>query len=224
MCSFPGATLPGAFACAFSGARVSVDPRRGTVLRHCEVLSLFWLETESEPPQALGTVLDKSSVSLSLADPRLDDAPLVGVNRAFCKMTGYRSEEVLGRNCRFLQPAGGAGPVRLRIRKFLSDDTLSEEKFLVSNVRADGTPFLNLIYLSKLKLRNEIVYILGSQFEVGPHGDDGLKLYETALQEDVRELRSVAGEMGMVMLGTYKQLASSHSIIAEMRLSDLGGE
>ena len=51
-----------------------------------------------------------------------------------------------------------------------------------------------------------------------------LDVYEEALKQDIRDLRSIAGEMGMVMLGTYEQLASSHSIIAEARLSDQRGE
>ena len=182
-----------------------------------------WLDKDGELPQALGTVLDKSKVSLSLADLRLDDAPLVGVNKAFTAMTGYSAKEALGRNCRFLQPAGGAGPVRQRMRDFIADANLSEGKFLVPNVKADGAPFLNLVYLSKLNLRNEIVYILGSQFEVVQHGGVALEMYETALKQDVRNLSAVAGELGMVMLGTYEQLASSHSIIAEMRLSDYRG-
>ncbi|MCA0903284.1 PAS domain-containing protein [Qipengyuania aquimaris] len=182
-----------------------------------------WLDKDGELPQALGTVLDKSKVSLSLADLRMEDAPLVGVNKAFTAMTGYSASEALGRNCRFLQPAGGAGPVRQRMHDFIANPNLSEGKFLVPNVKADGTPFLNLIYLSKLNLRNEIVYILGSQFEVAQRGDDALQMYETALKQDIRSLREVVGELGMVMLGTYEQLASSHSIIAEMRLSDFRG-
>ena len=185
---------------------------------------MYWLDYESEPARRMGAVLDKSGVSLSLADARLDDAPLIGVNTAFCNMTGYTAEQVLGRNCRFLQPGGGAGPVRERMRSFIADDQLTEGKFVVPNVRADGTPFLNLVYMSKLKFDGKVAYILGSQFEIVRHDDKALGLYEMALQQDIRQLRLVAGEMGMVMLGTFGQLASSHSIIAEMRLSDERGD
>ncbi len=38
-----------------------------------------------------------------LAAPRQPDCPLVYANAAFLRMTGYAEEEVLGRNCRFLQ-------------------------------------------------------------------------------------------------------------------------
>jgi PAS domain-containing protein len=40
---------------------------------------------------------------ITIADPNLPDCPLMYVNAAFCRMTGYDREEIIGRNCRFLQ-------------------------------------------------------------------------------------------------------------------------
>ena len=40
---------------------------------------------------------------ITLADPDLEDMPLVYANKAFEKMTGYTMEEVIGKNCRFMQ-------------------------------------------------------------------------------------------------------------------------
>ena len=42
---------------------------------------------------------------ITIADPNLPDCPIVYVNDAFCKITGYARDEVIGRNCRFLQGA-----------------------------------------------------------------------------------------------------------------------
>ena len=33
----------------------------------------------------------------------MPDCPLMYVNEAFCRMTGYERDEIIGRNCRFLQ-------------------------------------------------------------------------------------------------------------------------
>jgi PAS domain S-box-containing protein len=38
-----------------------------------------------------------------VTDPNRQDNPMVLVNQAFCRMTGYPPEELLGRNCRMLQ-------------------------------------------------------------------------------------------------------------------------
>ncbi|MGI4768168.1 MAG: PAS domain-containing protein [Janthinobacterium lividum] len=40
-----------------------------------------------------------------ISNPRLPDNPIVFVNDAFCRLCGYSREEILGRNCRFLQGA-----------------------------------------------------------------------------------------------------------------------
>ena len=45
----------------------------------------------------------QTRMAVALADPYADDIPLVFVNNAFIKLTGYSEEEVIGRNCRFLQ-------------------------------------------------------------------------------------------------------------------------
>ncbi|KQQ32535.1 hypothetical protein ASF58_24345 [Methylobacterium sp. Leaf125] len=59
-----------------------------------------------------------------ITDPRLPDNPIVYVNDAFVKLTGYARDEILGRNCRFLQgPETDPGDVaRVRDACPSSDD------------------------------------------------------------------------------------------------------
>ncbi|WP_445262078.1 PAS domain-containing protein, partial [Pseudomonas sp. EL_65y_Pfl1_R83] len=38
-----------------------------------------------------------------ITNPRLPDNPVVFANNAFCRLSGYPRDEILGRNCRFLQ-------------------------------------------------------------------------------------------------------------------------
>ena len=42
-------------------------------------------------------------MSMLITDPRQPDNPIVFANNAFLRLTGYKREEVVGRNCRFLQ-------------------------------------------------------------------------------------------------------------------------
>jgi PAS domain S-box-containing protein len=54
-------------------------------------------------PQILTQILDNCVNGVTLADPDLEDTPIVYANMAFENMTGYKQEEIIGHNCRFLQ-------------------------------------------------------------------------------------------------------------------------
>ncbi|MFZ5963053.1 PAS domain-containing protein [Thalassococcus sp. BH17M4-6] len=175
-------------------------------------------------PTGLRKVMQGSRVSLSLADFTQPDCPLVAVNDRFCDLSGYGQDEVLGRNCRFLQPTGGAGPVRDRMRAFLKDADQKDGKFLIPNIRRNGKRFLNLVYMSKLYRGGQVALVLGSQFSVQPDDRRKTDVYDAALLEDLQVMKDILGETAMVLLGSYESLASSHSIIAQARLEGIDGE
>ena len=41
--------------------------------------------------------------SYVITDPALPDNPIIFASKGFCELTGYSLENILGRNCRFLQ-------------------------------------------------------------------------------------------------------------------------
>jgi PAS domain S-box-containing protein len=87
-------------------------------------------------------------LSVCIADAQAADCPLVWVNPAFERVTGYRGTDILGLNCRFLQ---GANPDRLataRIAAALIDGRPVGETLL--NFRADGTAFWNHVVISPM--------------------------------------------------------------------------
>ncbi|WP_172799869.1 PAS domain-containing protein [Croceicoccus bisphenolivorans] len=171
-------------------------------------------------PETMQEFLDKSGISLTVADATAPDFPLLSANPAFLGLTGYEAEEVVGRNCRFLQPPTGAGPVRQRIRDFLHDPAQRENRFLLPNQRKDGSPFLNLLYMTKIRKDAGDAMIIGAQFDFSRHDRRGQDGYDQTLREDIRELGRLTGEMGMVTLGTFQSLATSAAIIAEAKLSE----
>ncbi len=76
-----------------------------------------------------------------ISDPNLPDNPLVYANDSFYRMTGYSSEEVVGKNCRFLQGVGTTQEIVNDMREAIKN----RQPFngILLNYRKDGTPFIN---------------------------------------------------------------------------------
>lgn len=89
----------------------------------------------------LERAVEASTSSISMADAGKPDMPLIYINPAFERITGYRRDEVLGRNCRFLQGEDPGQASLDEIRRALRAGRAGEA--LVYNYRKDGTPFWN---------------------------------------------------------------------------------
>ena len=74
------------------------------------------------------------------------DRPLIYVNQAFLDETGYALDEVIGKNCRFLQGEGTDPKAVQRIREAL--DAFEPIDIELLNYRKDGTPFMNRLKMS----------------------------------------------------------------------------
>jgi PAS domain S-box-containing protein len=100
-----------------------------------------------------------------ITDPRQPDNPIVYVNDAFSRLTGYGREEVLGRNCRFLQ-----GPETDRSAVERVKDAIRRRipiELDLRNHRKDGTLFWNRIYLAPVfDADGELTHFFASQFDV----------------------------------------------------------
>jgi PAS domain S-box-containing protein len=173
-----------------------------------------------ELPEKLHAFIQQSSVALTLADKERPDIPLIDANERFERICGYSREELVGVNCRILQPEGGAGPVRDRIRAYLADDNKTEARFVIPNERKNGEPFLNLLYMTKLEYRGTRNLVLGSQFDISSYRWYSPDDYDRALREDLSDLRTQGHDFGLVVLGTFQSLATSASVIARTRLLD----
>lgn len=80
-------------------------------------------------------------VSFAISDPSLPDNPLVFVSRGFCELTGYSYEEVVGKNCRFLQGKETKKEDVDRIRNALKEEKDCSVNLL--NHKKDGSTFIN---------------------------------------------------------------------------------
>ncbi|EIM28963.1 PAS domain S-box protein [Microvirga lotononidis] len=91
---------------------------------------------------------EKSGLPMIATDPRAPDNPIVYVNDAFCKVTGYSPEEAIGRNCRFLQAPRVDDNTVTRIREAISAGRAISAELL--NRRKDGTEFWNHLFITPI--------------------------------------------------------------------------
>ena len=93
-----------------------------------------------------GTAVDHSVVGIAIADMRQSDGPLIYVNDAFTRVTGYTRDLALGFNCRFLQ-GPDTDPVEVaRIREALAQGRSYSGELI--NYRHDGSRFWNRLNLT----------------------------------------------------------------------------
>jgi len=103
-----------------------------------------------------------------LSDPRLPDNPIVFASPGFYELTGYTREQVLGRNCRFLQGAGTDRKAVDVIRTAVANGT--DATVCLLNYKADGTPFWNQLFVAALRdADNCIVNYVGVQTMIEPN-------------------------------------------------------
>ena len=102
--------------------------------------------SSEELRRLLDRAVAASSNGIVITDPRLPDDPIVYVNPAFEKTTGYPMEEVIGRNCRFLQGEDRDQPALEELRACLGEG--QECRVVLRNYRRDGTRFWNELYVS----------------------------------------------------------------------------
>ncbi|QOL52285.1 sensor histidine kinase [Massilia litorea] len=112
----------------------------------------------------LTLLLDASNFSAVITDANAPDNPIVYVNAAFEKMTGYAINEVIGKNCRLLQNDDRDQPDRKLISMSIEKNAPCEH--LLRNYRKDGQMFWNKLYLFPFRNDGQVIYFVGAQLDV----------------------------------------------------------
>jgi len=100
----------------------------------------FWL---------YNSALAATSCGIVISDARQPDTPIIYCNPAFEKITGYSREEIIGKNCRFLQGSDTDTQTLEQIRKSLKEGT--ECQVVLKNYRKDGTAFWHELKISPIR-------------------------------------------------------------------------
>ncbi len=127
-----------------------------------------------------------------ITDPRQPDNPIVFVNDAFGRLTGYTRAETLGRNCRFLQGPGTRSEDVARLRDAMERCVPIEIELL--NYRKDGSVFWNRLLISPVFDEGRLTYFFASQYDVTPERErlarlaDDREALEVEVQNRIHDL------------------------------------
>lgn len=139
------------------------------------------------PHDMFFAAVETTRMPMIVTDPNRDDNPIIFANRAFLEMTGYGLEEIIGRNCRFLQGPETDASIVDTLRDSIAQrvDIATE----ILNYRKDGSSFWNALFISPIfNERGDLVYYFASQLDVSRRRDAEEALRQAQKMEALGQL------------------------------------
>ena len=131
--------------------------------------------------ELLAKVVDQSVDGIIITDNGKPDNPTIYINHGFENLTGYRAQEVLGKNCRFLQGKETDQPALEVIRETISKGESCI--VILRNFRKDGTLFWNEFSLSPVKDEaGKVTHFIGVLKDVTARADMLKSLRQSKLE------------------------------------------
>ncbi|KAK9154177.1 hypothetical protein Sjap_001657 [Stephania japonica] len=144
----------------------------------------------------LATTLERIEKNFVITDPRLPDNPIIFASDSFLELTEYSREEILGRNCRFLQgPETDPATVR-KIREAIDNQT--DVTVQLINYTKSGKKFWNLFHLQPMRdQKGEVQYFIGVQLDGSEHVEPLHNcIPESAAKEGAKLIKETAENVG----------------------------
>jgi PAS domain S-box-containing protein len=155
-----------------SGGRNVVGPSRGT-----EGKDIFF------------AAVQMSRMPMCLSDPHLEDSPIVFCNQAFEQLTGYAKDEIIGRNCRFLQGEETDPEAVAEIRRTLRQQEDCHLELI--NYRKDGSSFWNALFISPVvDTEGNLIYHFASQLDVSRRRETEAAMLQTQRMDTLGSMAS----------------------------------
>ena len=106
--------------------------------------------------------IDAASNGFIIVDAQVEDMPIVYANQGFWKLTGFKPDEIVGRNCRFLQGPQTDQAELQKIRDAIKNKT--ECSVTLLNYRRDGSQFYNSLIITPIRdSQDTVTHFIGVQ-------------------------------------------------------------
>ena len=152
--------------------------------------------------QAMG----QTRMAICLSDPNRPDSPIVFANRAFIELTGYDEDDIVGRNCRFLQGPDTDPKAVAKIRTALEQEDVVVVELV--NYRKNGEKFWNALHLGPIYDENgKLMYYFGSQWDVSD---------VHAARADEAHAKAMSRELSHRMKNMFSVIASIVNVTGRM--------
>lgn len=134
----------------------------------------------------LKRAIDHSRVGVTITDPNQADNPIIFVNEGFLNITGYEEQEIIGKNCRFLQGTNTNKNHVSQIRRAIKNrESVSVE---ILNYRKDGMPFRNDLHIEPVFVeQDDQYYFIGTQKDISEQRDA-----EENLKNSLKEITALS--------------------------------
>ena len=170
-------------------------------------------------------------MAMIVTDATQADNPIIFANDAFLHLTGYGRDEIIGRNCRFLQGPDTDPAERARLRAAIqAGEDISSE---ILNYRKNGTSFWNALYISPVRDETgALTHFFASQLDISDKKRTQMMLsdsqhgLEQLVAERTRELTQALEQKTALLhevdhrVKNNLQLISSLLLLQNRRVSD----
>lgn len=162
--------------------------------------------------------IESTSNGIIISDAGRDDHPITYANPGFLKLTGYERDEVVGRNCRFLQGEATAPEHVAELREAI--DNGQPCRVAIRNYRKDGSAFWNDLQVTPVHdAQDRLVNFVGVQNDI----TDRIEV-QKALERANREVKAISDAKSSFMANMSHELRTPMTAVlgfADMLIDDL---
>ena len=179
--------------------------------------------------------VEMTRMPMLITDPRQEDNPIVFANGAFVDLTGYSKEEIMGRNCRFLQGPDTDRATVAELRRAVDEARAVAVDLL--NYKADGTPFWNALFFGPIFDQDgKLLYFFASQMDITERRTNQESWLQAQKMEAIGQLSAgmahdfnnllqvINGNLEVALLGTGPQHKATEAIRRAQRATMQAGK